>query len=155
METSTSRQPFIQAREGAPESWFFGGRTRIRATSRETGGQLAIIEQVCEPGVASPYHVHHREDEQFYVLEGQLRFASEGRSWTAGPGTFAFLPRGIPHAFEVVGDTPARFLLMVTPGGFEDFVAKLSEPAASPPDMEKVMALAPGYGLEILGPTPG
>jgi hypothetical protein len=76
-------------------------------------------------------------------------------SWSAGPGTFAFLPRDIPHAFEVVGDTPARFLLMVTPGGFEDFVARLSEPAASPPDMEKVLALAPEYGLEIPGPTPG
>lgn len=154
MEISTSTQPFIQAREAAHESWFFGGRTRIRATSRETGGQLGIIEQLCEPGVASPYHVHHQEDEQFYVLEGQLRFMSEERSWTAGPGTFAFLPRDVPHAFEVVGDTPARFLLMVTPGGFENFVAELSEPAPGAPDMGKVMATASGYGLEILGPVP-
>jgi len=154
METGTVLQPFVQDREAAPEAWFFGARTWIRASAKETGGQLAVIEQVCDPGTGSPYHVHHLEDEEFYVIEGQLRFVSEGSSWLAGPGTFAFLPRDVPHAFEVVGDTPARFLIMVTPGGFEAFVAELSEAEPLPPDMAKVMATAPRFGLEILGPMP-
>lgn len=154
MLTSTEGQPFIQDRTAASEAWFFGGRTWVRITSQETGGQMGVIEQVCEPGVASPFHVHHNEDEQFYIIEGSLRFVSDGESWTAGPGTIAFLPRNVPHAFEVVGDVPARFLLMVTPGGFEEFVAELSEPAPGPPDMAKVMAITPRFGLEILGPIP-
>lgn len=146
--------PVVQALDDAPRGWFFGGEAKMRTTSEETGGQLAIIEQYCAPGLASPYHVHHNEDEEFYIIEGQLRFVSEGKSWVGGPGTFAFLPRNIPHGFEIVGETPARFLLMVTPGGFENFAMELwtSEPA--PPDMGKVMEATPRYGLEIFGPLP-
>jgi quercetin dioxygenase-like cupin family protein len=147
-------RPYIQALDEAAEGWFFGGRTRVRASSETTGGILAVIEQVGDPGLGSPYHIHHNEDEQFYILEGQLRFVSGDQSWTAGPGTFAFLPRDIPHGFEVIGDTPARFLLMVTPGGFDAFVAELTEAAPAPPDMPKVMEAAGRYGLEILGPLP-
>ena len=154
MDTPAAAHPFIQARDAALESWFFGGRTWIRATARDTGGQLGIIEQICEPGVSSPLHVHHNEDEQFYVIEGQIRFVTEEENWTAGPGTFAFLPRNLPHGFEVVGGTPARFLILVTPGGFESFVAELGDPVPGPPDMEKVMATTPHYGIEILGALP-
>ncbi len=154
MEDVIVAQPFIQAREEAEEGWFFGGRTWIRATSRETGGRLGVIEQISDVGVGSPYHVHHNEDEEFYVIEGQLRFVSGEKSWTAGPGTFAFLPRDVPHGFEVVGDGPARFLLFVTPGGFENFAAELMEPAPAPPDMAKIMPVTVRYGLEILGPLP-
>lgn len=154
MEPTTASRPFVQSRAEAQESWFFGARTWIRVASSQTGGQLAIVEQFAEPGVGSPYHVHRNEDEEFYVIEGTIRFVSEGRSWTAGPGTFAFLPRNVPHGFEVIGSEPARFLLMVTPGGFESFVAELSESAPAAPDMAKVMAATPRYGLEILGPLP-
>jgi quercetin dioxygenase-like cupin family protein len=154
VETATVLEPFIQSREEAGDAWFFGGQTWIRAASETTRGQFGLIEQICNPGLNSPYHVHHNEDEEFYIIEGQLRFVSGDRSWVAGPGTFAFLPRDVPHGFEVVGDEPARFLLMVTPGGFEQFVADLSEPAPAPPDMAKVMAAAAQYGLDILGPLP-
>lgn len=153
-ETVQAAGPFIQSREDAEGAWFFGGETKIRATSETTGGQFGLIEQVLDPGIGSPYHVHHNEDEQFYIIEGQLRFVSGGQSWVAGPGTFAFLPRDIPHGFEVVGDSTARILLMVTPGGFENFVTELWEPAPAPPDMAKVMSVAATYGLEILGPLP-
>jgi len=152
--TAGAVEPFIQSREEAAEAWFFGARTWVRATSKTTGGVLGVIEQVADPGTGSPYHVHHNEDEEFYIIEGQLSFVSGEQSWVAGPGTFAFLPRDIPHGFEVVGDSPARFLLMMTPGGFENFVAELSEPAPAPPDMAKVMPAAARYGVEILGPLP-
>jgi len=110
-----------------------------------------VIEQVFEPGVASPCHVHRNEVEEFYVIEGQLRFVSEGRSWIAGPGTFAVLPRNVPHGIEVIGETPARELLMVTPGGFDNFVAELSEDVPGLRNMEKVMSTTPRYRFEILG----
>jgi quercetin dioxygenase-like cupin family protein len=153
-KTATARKPFIQSREDAEAAWFFGGRTWIRASAETTEGKLGVVEQIMDPGTGSPYHIHHNEDEEFYVIEGQIRFISEGQSWIAGPGAFALLPRDVPHGFEVVSDSPARILLMVTPAGFEGFVADLWEPAPAPPDMAKVMPAAAKYGLEILGPLP-
>jgi quercetin dioxygenase-like cupin family protein len=136
--------------------WFFGGETWIRATAKQTGGAIGVLEQIMPPGTGSPYHVHRNEDEEFYVIDGQIRFFSGDESWLAGPGGFAFLPRGIPHGFRVEGDAPARFLLLATPGGFESFVEELWEPTppAGPPDMEKVMQAAAKYQVELLGPLP-
>ena len=85
------------------------------------------------PGFASPYHVHHREDESFYALQGQVAFVCDGKWLTAGPGDFVFGPKNIPHGFKVTGTTPAQMLLLVSPGGFERFTRYLSEPAVRPP----------------------
>lgn len=145
----------IANRDEAKVKWFFGAQTWMHATADSTGGAMAVIEQIGVPGIGSPYHVHHNEDESFYVIEGTLRFVSGEKSWLAGPGTWAFLPRNIPHGFEIVGEAPARFLLLVTPGGFDSFVRELWEDASSgPPEMGKVMEAAGRYGLEILGPLP-
>jgi quercetin dioxygenase-like cupin family protein len=148
--------PFVDALAADDATWFLGARTWLRATASQTGGAFGLVEQVIEPGFASPYHVHRNEDEAFYVIEGEVRFVSEGQSWFAGAGGFAFLPRNIPHGFRVEGDVPARVLLLVTPGGFEGFVAELSEPAppAGPPDMGKLMQAAASYSIDILGPLP-
>jgi len=74
----------------------------------------------------------------------------------AGPGTFVYGPREIPHGFRVEGTGPARVLLQFTPGGFEHFVAEMSEktPPTGPPDIERLMSVAAKYGNEILGPLP-
>ncbi|MBX3069200.1 MAG: cupin domain-containing protein [Thermomicrobiales bacterium] len=153
-ESATVSIPFIQSIGDAKEGWFFGGRTRIRATANDTNGQLSVIEQVGDPGTGSPYHVHRDDDEQFYILEGEVRFVSGDQSWIGGPGTFAFLPRDVPHGFEVVGSSAARYVLMTTPGGFDSFVAEFSTDQPGPPDLPKVMEAAARYGLEILGPLP-
>lgn len=147
---------FVSELAAQDATWFLGAQTWQRATDAQTGGALGLIEQVIAPGFASPYHVHHKEDESFYVLEGTMRFYSEGCAWDAGAGGFAFLPRDIPHGFRVMGDTPARVLLLMTPGGFEGFVAELSEPSppAGPPDMGHLMRVAEKYGIDILGPLP-
>jgi quercetin dioxygenase-like cupin family protein len=117
---------------------------------------LGIVEHLIPPGFASPYHVHHAEDESFYIIDGTVRFVSGEGSWLAGPGSFAFLPRDIPHGFQVEGDETARVLLFVTPAGFEQFVDDLSEasPSAGPPDLERVVQVAANYEVEILGPLP-
>jgi Cupin domain len=78
-----------------------------------------------------------------------------GGNWVrAKAGTFVFGPRGIAHGFKVVGDTPARMLLLCTPGGFEQFVVDLSEPAPAPPDMAKLVTVAAKYKIDIHGPLP-
>jgi quercetin dioxygenase-like cupin family protein len=137
--------------------WFLGVETWIRSTAEQTGGTLGLVENLIPAGDASPYHVHHNEDEACYVVKGTLRFFSGDDSWVAGEGSYVFMPRGIPHGFQVEGDEPARILLFVTPAGFEHFVADISEPAppAGPPDIAHVVQVAAGYNIEILGPLPG
>ncbi len=148
--------PFLGPLDEQAARWFLGCQVWQRATSWQTGGALGLIEQLVPPGFGSPYHVHHQEDEAFYVLEGEIRFFSEGRSWVLGAGGFAFLPQGIPHGFRTEGDRPSRSLILVTPGGFEGFVAELSsvDPPAGPPDMAALMQAAGKYEIEILGPLP-
>jgi quercetin dioxygenase-like cupin family protein len=107
-------------------------------------------------------HVHHREDEIFYVLEGTLEVTCGDQRWAAGPGGLVMLPMGIPHRFEVGADGPARLLQITTPAQFERFAADVGEPAAAPglppparPDVERLLAAADRYGVEILPPPAG
>ena len=137
---------------------FLGLPTLMRATAETTNGAFGLMEQWEIPvGFASPYHTHHREDESFYVLEGELAFVCDGKWLKAGPGTFVYGPRKIPHGFKVIGDAPASMLLMCNPGGFERFVLEQTTPVAeppTPPDMNKLMTLAARYGIDIHGPLP-
>jgi len=141
--------------------WFLNHLAIVKATAKQTGNAFGLVEFVAPVGPGSPYHVHRGEDESFFVLEGQLEFISGERRLTGGPGSFVFLPRDIPHGFWVVGKSPARFLVLATPGGFEGFVLELGQPASSltlpvpsMPDMDKLTALAAKYRIEILGPLP-
>jgi quercetin dioxygenase-like cupin family protein len=157
--TATDAQPanlHLSELNEADACWFLGSRVWLRADGAQTGRALGLIEQIVPPGLGSPYHVHHHEDESFYVLEGQIRFFSGERSWVLGPGGFAFLPRDMPHGFRTEGDAPSRSLLLATPGGFEAFVHELStaEAPLGPPDMSALISAASRYGLEILGPLP-
>lgn len=152
-----SLQPFLNTRTDAA-FLFLGQPTLMRATAETTNGAFGLMEHwSMPPGFASPYHRHHREDESFYVLEGEIDFVCDGKWLQATPGTFVFGPRGIPHGFKIVGESPARMLLMCTPGGFEHFVldqaTDISLPAG-PPDMAKLMELAARYEIDILGPLP-
>lgn len=149
-------RPLVTALDEDAAKYFLGVRSWLRAAAAETGGSMGIVEQAMPNGFASPYHVHHAEDELWYVLEGAVRFVSGSTSLAIGKGGLAFLPRDVPHGFQVVGDTDARMLCVTTPSGFEGFVEELSEtaPPAGPPDMAKLMAAAQRYGLEILGPLP-
>jgi uncharacterized cupin superfamily protein len=136
--------------------WFFGGLMTIKAHS----AHVFVTEQLAPRGNGSPLHVHHNEDEWFYVLEGELTIWVDGETVVAPAGAFVFGPRDIPHTF-VVSSERARFLLVTEPGDFAGFVRALAEPAAAPeipdgldgpPDMEPVLRAAAEYGLEILGP---
>jgi quercetin dioxygenase-like cupin family protein len=152
---------YTLGRNEGPALWFLNTLTLVKATAKQTGNAFGLIEHLAPVGAGSPYHVHRAEDETFYVLDGELQFISGEQRFTGGPGSFVFLPRNIPHGFRVVGASPARMLILVTPGGFEQFVMEMSEPAStltlptpSAPDMEKLMILAGKYRIEILGPLP-
>jgi quercetin dioxygenase-like cupin family protein len=153
MITQTLR-PDFNTRE-TPPLHFLGLPTLVRATAQTTNGAFGLIEGLMmPPGFASPYHTHQLEDEAFYVVEGKMAFVCDGQWTTAGPGGYVFGPRQIPHGFKVVGDSPARMLLLCSPGGFEQFVVEMSESAPAPPDMAKLVAVAAKYQIEIHGPLP-
>jgi hypothetical protein len=124
-----------------------------------TNGLLGLIEHWEMPvEFASPYHTHHREDESFYVLEGEVAFVCGGKWLKAGPAAFIHGPREIPHGYKVIGSRPASMLTMCTPGGFEGFMLEQATPLAqqpsSPPDMARLEMLAKKYGIDIHGPLP-
>jgi quercetin dioxygenase-like cupin family protein len=140
--------------------WFLGSLVTMKASAETTAGRVMVNENLAPRGAGSPLHVHHREDEWFYVIEGQLTFWVGGEVIDAPAGSFVYGPRDIPHTF-VVSSEQARFLLVTEPGDFVGFVRALAEPAAAPeippapsapPDMEPVLRAAAEHGLEILGP---
>lgn len=137
---------------------FLGLPTQIRATAEATNGAFGLIEHwEIPPGFASPYHTHHREDESFYILQGEVAFVIDGNWQRVGPGTFVFGPRKVAHGFKAVGDRPVDMLLQATPGGFERFVMELAQPPGGPtvpPDLAKLFETAARYGIDIHGPLP-
>jgi quercetin dioxygenase-like cupin family protein len=140
--------------------WFLGQLVTIKSTSESTAGRVGVTETLAPRGSGSPLHVHHREDEWFYVIEGELTVWVGGQVIPAPGGSFVYGPRDIPHTF-MVSSEQARFLLVVEPAGFENFIRELGEPAQElvipppapePPDIAHLAALAAEHGLEILGP---
>lgn len=135
--------------------WFLGSFMRFLATSGSTAGTFALIDEVAGPGRASPPHIHHSEDEAFWILEGEATFTCGGETYVAGPGSFVFLPRDVVHNFRVSSDTPARMLLWISPAGLEGFFKAMGEagtidtpPPQSAPDVEKLVALGREYHVE-------
>lgn len=141
--------------------WFLGTLMTLKATGAQTNGVFGLIEQTLPPGFSPPLHVHHREDEAFYLLEGEASFFCGDQKLAARPGSFVFFPRDIPHWFRIEGNGQARLLQFNFPAGLEQFFVEAGEravdvetPPAGPPDFAKMMATAAKYDLKILGPAP-
>ncbi len=146
--------------------WWFGVLATIKATGEQTGGRYALLEILAPDAYEGVLHVHHFEDEGFYILEGEMTFYVGEQTIKAQPGSFLFGPKEVPHAFTV-DSGPARLLFVLSPAGFEDLVRDMGEPAReltippqpeAPPDealMQQMAAIAARHGNEILGPPPG
>jgi quercetin dioxygenase-like cupin family protein len=142
--------------------WYSGWLLTFLATGEETRGQFALMEQVARKGNVPPRHIHHREDETFYVAEGEMTFSVGDRTIKATAGTMVFAPRDVAHSFTIDSEQ-VRMLVMVAPAGAEGFFKECSVPAPSmtlppptgePPysEIQKMMALAPQYGFEFVPP---
>jgi quercetin dioxygenase-like cupin family protein len=118
--------------------WFADSLLSYKVTGDETHGQLALAEVRAPRGSGSPVHTHRHEDEAWYIIEGELTFWLGDESRTATTGDFVFGPRGVRHRFRVDSEV-ARFLILVTPAGFEDFTRACGWPATAgtlpPPDL--------------------
>jgi len=134
---------------------------RLLATGEQTGGAYALCEARVLPGGGPPPHFHRREDESFFILEGEITFTLDGHRVVARAGSFLQSPRNLPHAFKNESSAPARMLILTTPAGFDKFLIEIAQPVPSfdsPPlpvteaDIQKLLAVAPKYGIEILPP---
>ncbi|MGY1680725.1 quercetin 2,3-dioxygenase [Geodermatophilus sp. SYSU D01176] len=138
-----------------------GELVTVLAAAEQTGGSFGLMEGVIAKGAEPPPHVHHREDESFFVLEGEVVVRVGDDTFVATPGSFVFCPRDVPHLLTVRTEQ-VRSLSWVTPGGLESFFVELGEPAPdrslpaeqAPPDLERVVTLAAHYGAELLTDWP-
>lgn len=151
---------YTLAEEEGEAIWFAGALMVLKAAGEQTEGRFALLDQRVPGDYTVPLHLHHTEDEAWYILEGEVTFYCGNDRFTVGTGGWIFLPKGIAHAFRA-GPSGARLLTFTSPSEFASFVRAAGEPAPTrtvpppaPLDVERLSALAARYGIEILGPPP-
>jgi quercetin dioxygenase-like cupin family protein len=152
----------IPSGEGSRSLWVLSELVMCKITTHQTGGAYSLFEVATEPGTGPPPHIQHREDEAFYVTEGEYEFVVEGRTINAGAGSLIYVPKGNLHAHINVGEKPARMLVSQTPGGlheqfFEDIGEERNDRATArvldnPPDLNRIARIAAEYGIEMTSP---
>ena len=148
-----------------PMYWGPGDRVRFLATGANSHGSCLIFEGLTVPGAGPPPHIHHNEDECFYVLEGTATFQAEGQTIHAKQGDFIHIPRGTVHSLKNEGKVPTRFLIVTSPAGptgmqqfvEESFYPTTNQSASPPPITEelvnRMLAAAARNGLELVKPA--
>jgi quercetin dioxygenase-like cupin family protein len=153
---------FARGRKSLDRSiWYSGSLMTFLATAEDTQGRFALIEAVAKKGNAPPAHIHHREDEIFYVVEGEITANVGGETIKATPGTLVFLPRNVVHSFAIESEQ-VRMLVLLTPAGMEGWFKEFGVPAQAmtlPPaaevpfsEIQRMLAIAPKYGLQFVVP---
>ena len=158
--------PNIVAAGSGESMWFLDTLMQVKLGGTETGGTLAIFEQLAPPGSATPMHRHDATDEHFYVLSGAVTFHGPAGAQRCDAGAFVSVPRGTVHGFRVTTDGPARLLVISAPATFERFVRAVSKPApdatlppAGPPPepaaIQQLALIGAQHDVTIVGPPPG
>jgi quercetin dioxygenase-like cupin family protein len=141
---------FRRPGEGGSAGHPLGGEVAFKVRGEESGGRLTAFETVVAPGEGPPLHTHANEEETLYVLEGDVRFKLGDEIHHGPVGSFAFVPRGLPHTFQNVGDTSARMLIHFTPSGMERFFDGVDALDAPGPDV--FVTLGAEVGMTVVGP---
>lgn len=129
-------------------------KTLLAASATE--GRLSVFESLDQPGYGPPRHIHKVEDETFYVLSGEVEFWQEGQTTRHGPGDVVFVARGRNHTFRIIGESAARMVTVMTPGGFDGFFAEMAAGQYRiPQDLAQIAGIAAAYHLEFTGPPLG
>jgi len=153
------RQPLVLGPGAGTSAWTLGGRFTVKLGEALSQGRVSVIEVTAYRTADPPLHIHHREDEAWYILEGQMTFHVGGAAHTVTAGSFVFAPMGIAHTFTVDVE-PTRVLLLASPSGFENFALQLGVPADGDPPSEGLAVPGPEvlgpvaerYGIEVVGP---
>jgi quercetin dioxygenase-like cupin family protein len=150
---SESQRSVVVARGGGPTiEGPVGGPLTFKVRGGQTGDALTAFENVIRSREGPPMHVHTHQDESWYVLQGDLRFALHGDLAAASAGTFVFVRRGTPHCFQNVGDTPARILVLFTPSGMERFFERFADLPAGRFDPDSFRTAGAEAGMDVVGP---
>lgn len=150
MKSNDSGLRVLTAEEGRHYN-VLGSAMIYKATSQDTGGAYSLAVETTPPHAGLPMHVHHREDEAMYILDGEYEIKCGADVFRATPGTFVFLPRDTPNGYMTCGETPGRFIYITSPGGFEALVAETSEVTMQgKPDMHAVHAIANRHGVDFV-----
>jgi mannose-6-phosphate isomerase-like protein (cupin superfamily) len=155
----TTRQPIHVLPGDGPSVWSLGGRFTVKLDDAGSQGRFSLVEAIALRATEPPLHVHHREDEAWFVLDGHMTFFVGDSAFEAPSGTFVLAPQGLPHTFTVDVE-PTRVLVLAAPSGFEHFAMDLGSPAVSdvpPPDLsmptpDVLGPIAERYGIEVIGP---
>jgi len=158
-EPESQRKPYMLRRGEGVSVWSLGGRFTMKVAANDSLDQFALVEAIAFRTTEPPLHIHHREDEAWYVLDGQMTFYVGDDTMTATAGAFVFAPRGIPHTFTVDVE-PTRVLVFAAPAGFERFALELGgnaisdmpPPGLAVPDPDVLGPVAERYGIEVVGP---
>lgn len=156
-------RPYVLARDEGPHGHFLNNLVTTKATAA-AAGSLAVVEAVAPRGFGPPLHSHDEEDEIIVVLEGEVVFRSEGQEVVAKEGGLAYLPRGVPHTFQVVSERARMLNITASPTTtpqFDEFVEALSTPTEQPVMPEPsaingghVAQIGSRYGIQVFGPPP-
>jgi mannose-6-phosphate isomerase-like protein (cupin superfamily) len=130
-----------------------GRSAALKLLGDETNGSVMLFEETLPIGTKSLFHLHHDSDEVAWVLAGELTVQIGDEVSVGGPGTCAFFPRSVQHAWKSTGDEPARVLFMYTPAAAGGYVEELSRRAGTLDDAQR-KALRERYRWEVLGPNP-
>jgi mannose-6-phosphate isomerase-like protein (cupin superfamily) len=152
--------PFVTRAGEGTALWHLDNLMVFKAVAAATGNRLAVWEQLLPQHSSPPLHVHHRDDEAWYVLDGSVTFRVDDNEMRVTAGDFVWAPRSLPHTFRVESRT-ARVLGLGIPAGFEEFFLATGRPAAeltlpplpgAPPDLGQMLPHARAAGCDILGP---
>lgn len=122
-----------------------------RVKSKDTGAVFSVIEMITEPAMGVSPHVHENEDELVYLLQGEIEVTLGDQTMKAVPGVMAFLPRGIPHGFTNIGDTPSIVIDTILPGAFDSYFAELAALYKSgEPNQEEINALSDKFSIRYV-----
>ena len=124
----------------------------IKVPGERVNGAYSVTEDITPPGGGAPPHIHHRDDEMFYVLEGEFEFRCGDRVFKAAKDSLVALPREIPHSFNNTGKTLGKTLLVLIPGGTEKAFEEIDKLPPGPPNLESINTITKKYGVEFLQP---
>jgi quercetin dioxygenase-like cupin family protein len=165
MEKATVDAPTVLVRAAGegPATWAMGSLFERLASAEETGGAFGMSLVTQPPGIATPLHVHTREAEAFYLLDGTLSYRAGDDVYHLTAGSFIYLPQGVPHAFRVTGTSPVRLVAIVAPGGLMGLYDEVGVPALErrvpgadglsfDEEVRRWNEVGPRYGLQVVGP---
>jgi len=154
---SANSQPLLTRPSLNNSYWYIGHLLSVLVRSADTHGLFSLLEMTEVKGLEPPPHTHTREDETFMLLNGEIEFSVQNEKYHAIAGDTMFLPRNVQHSFKVLTER-SEVLILLTPGGFEQFFIEMSEPApelkqapmpSGPPDIAKLITVSAKYGIKF------